>query len=145
MIGLPELIALNNRPQTRILDNFNRDSSFCESRSGFVLHSAIHRSTSFVSKEEHPDSYFAASYWLRQGQEAVNAYVPAIVGGESLETAERAAFGATRPEWTIRHIPAAGKNGSAFYEATRKSGRMKECQAAFTLRHLHAKTGKGDA
>lgn len=139
MIGLPELVALNNRPQTRILDNFNRDSSFCESRSGFVLHSAVHRSTSFVSRDEHPDSYFAASYWLRQGQEAVNAYVPAIVGGETQETAERAAFHATRPDWTVRHIPAAGKNGSAFYEATRGAG-LKECQAAFTLRHLHAKT-----
>ena len=138
MIALPQLIALNNRPPTR-RDNFNRECSFVHSRECFIIHSGVHRSTACISKDEHPDSYFAASYWLNAGPDARDAFITQIVGGASLEGAEARAFTASRPDWQVKAPRAKGSQGNAHFTATR-GGRLQERVSAYTLRHLHAKT-----
>lgn len=138
MISLPQLIALNNRPPIR-RDNFNRECSFVHSRDCFIIHSGVHRSTACISKDEHPDSYFAAQYWLVAGPETRDAFITQIVGGASLEGAETRAFAASRPDWQVKAPKAKGSQGNAHFTATR-GGRLQERVSAYTLRHLHAKT-----
>lgn len=140
MIALAELKALNNRPRIR-RDNFNRDCSFVESSKGFVIHSATHRSTAFISKEEHPDCWFAFTYWSKQGQAAVNAFITAIIDDSTLNAAEHAAFLAARPGWSVDHaVPKQAFAGGGTMTARKASGRGVLSIGASTWRHLHART-----
>lgn len=144
MISLPELIALNNRPPVR-RDNFNRDSSFVQSKAGFVIHSGIHRSTAFVSKEDHADCWFAFSYWSKQGQAAVNAFIEAIIDGGTLDTAEENAFRKSRPGWKVRKAVPKQRFAGGFELVATRGEPLPEIQAASTWRHLHARTERGEA
>ena len=139
MIGLAELKALNARPPA-IRDNFNRDSSCVESAKGFVIHSAVHRSTAFVDKVKHADCFFALQYW-KHDQRALNGFIEAILDDSSLETANANAFARSRPDWTVRAvIPEQSFGGSAEFIATRPSGKLTQRAAACTYTHLHART-----
>ncbi len=138
MIPHDVLIQLNNRPPVR-RDNFNRECSFVASRGGFVIHSAVHRSTAYLHPDINRDAYFAAQYWLAAGPEARDAFITQIVGGAPLEAAEERAFIAARPDWKLQAPKARGSQGNAHYTATR-GGKLQERVSAYTLRHLHAKT-----
>jgi hypothetical protein len=139
MIGLAELKSLNNRPPA-IRDNFNRDSSCVESAKGFVIHSAVHRSTAFVDKARHADCFFALQYWKCE-QRALNGFVEAIIDDSTLETAEANAFARSRPDWTVRKTtPKQAFGGSGELIAERQSGKLTQRAAACTWRHLHART-----
>lgn len=138
MIALTQLVALNNRPPVR-KDNFNRECSFVASRGGFVIHSAVHRSTAYLHPDINRDAYFAAQYWLVAGPEARDAFVTQIVGGAPLEAAEERAFIAARPDWKLQAPKAKGSQGNAHFTATRGRGLVTRV-SAYTLRHLHAKT-----
>ena len=142
MLGLQELHAVNRR--TRIIrDNFNRECSFCQSRGGFVLHSGVHRSAVFVSGTEHPEAHAAFTYWSGQGQPAVDAFITALVGDPcDLHGAERAAFQATRPGWSLREVSSGGKLLTDRREliATRPSGRLVEELGAYRWVELHERT-----
>ena len=71
-----------NRRTSELKTNFNRDSSFCRSSRGFVLHSAVHRSTVFVCKLEHPESFKVCVRFLaRASQPACNGFIEALVEG----------------------------------------------------------------
>ncbi len=98
MYCLEVIHSLNNNPP-RIKDNFNRDSSFCQSKRGYVIHSGVHRSTAFVDNEEHPESWQALTYWKGQGQGAVNGFIEAIINDCSLDTAEKTAISRKFPTW----------------------------------------------
>ena len=139
MIGIAELKALNNRPP-KIKDNFNRDSSCVQSALGYVIHSGVHRSTAFISKADHPDSWFAFSYWRTQGQAAINGFIELIIDGAALETAEAEAFRRSRPDWHVSRVAGTGKLGGCELVATRASGRLTQRASAYTWRHLHART-----
>jgi hypothetical protein len=103
MIALPELIALNNR-KTVIRDNFNRDSSCCKSRQGYVIHSGIHRSTAFVSSIDHPEGFESLEYWKAKGQAALNGWIVATIADASLEDCEKHACQALFPDWTLTRV-----------------------------------------
>ncbi len=79
--------------------NFNRDSSFCASRRGYVIHSGIHRSTAFISAEEHNESWNALTYWKGQGQAAINGFIEAIINDSSLDEAEKTAISRKHPQF----------------------------------------------
>lgn len=146
MIPLPELITLNNRAargELKIRDNFNRECSFVHSRGCFIIHSGVHRSTACISKEDHPDSYFAAQYWLTQGTEARDTFITQIIGGASLEGAEERAFRAARPEWNVTLPKSKGTQGNRALTAI-LPGKLETRVGAQTWRHLHARTGKGE-
>jgi hypothetical protein len=150
MISLAELKTLNNRAAKgalKIRDNFNRDSSACFSAVGVVIHSGVHRSTAFISatNPEFSDSYFAASYWLKQEQSAVNGFIETIIDGGSLEDAEREAFRRSRPDWSVQLPKSKGTQGNRQFTAIAKRGGFETRVGAFTWRHLHARTGKGEA
>lgn len=141
MYSLETIIAINNRPQKLKTAIFHRDSSFCKSRGGFVIHSAAHRSTSFIDPVDHPESHAAFSYWSRQGQAAVNAFVPTLVQTGNLSAAEHAAFKATRPNWTVRELGATGKTkGKPLLTACRKENGFETYKSAYSWKHLHAFT-----
>lgn len=55
----------------------NRDCSFHITRSGIILHSALHRSTLFVSRDA-PTFGITAGYLKRVGQKRVNAFIEAF-------------------------------------------------------------------
>ena len=139
MHALETIIAMNEKPRV-IRDNFNRDSSFCVSRSGFVIHSGIHRSTAFISKDECPDSWFAFQYWSKQGQQAINAFIVAIIDGASLDGAERNAFHATRKGWSVILPKSCGTQGNFDLVAVRTRAGIQTRVGAATWRHLHART-----
>ena len=140
MIALDYLIQLNNRPRQR-RDNFNRDSSFVESSTGFVIHSAVHRSTAFVSRRDHPKGWHAFSYWKAQGQAAVNAFIEATIADCDLDECEAHAFTRTRPGWTVRRVTPKQKiGGGAELVASRPSGRLVQRAAGRTWRQLHTFT-----
>lgn len=133
--------SINNRRHI-IRDNFNRDSSFVESRSGFVIHSGIHRSTAFISKAEHADAWHAANYWLRQEKAAINGFIESIVGDTSLEDAELCAFARSRPDWKVTRDKGTGKNAgtAGAYTASKREGKFETRVSAHTLTHLHFRT-----
>ncbi len=88
-------------PPTR-KDNFNRDSSLCQSRRGYVIHSGVHRSTAFVDSTDHAESWQALTYWKGQGQPAINGFIEAIIHNNSdLEGAEKTAISRRHPEWSF--------------------------------------------
>ena len=139
MYCLEVIQKINNRPRER-RDNFNRESSYCQSARGFVIHSGIHRSTAFIDKEEHPDCWFAFSYWRQQGQAAVNAFITAIIDDAELDTAEANAFHVTRPGWQVRKaIPKQSFAGAGELVASLGDS-LPRIAAAGTWRHLHART-----
>jgi len=77
-----ETIQKINHRSCKVQTNFNRDSSFCRSSRGFVLHSAVHRSTVFVSRSEHPESFQVCVRFLaRASQPACNGFIEALVEG----------------------------------------------------------------
>lgn len=139
MYSLETIKSLNARPAIR-RDNFNRDSSFVESRSGFVIHSGIHRSTAFISKEDHADAWFAFQYWSKQGQAAVNAFIEVIIDGGDLETAEQNAFRKSRPRWGVILPKSQGTQGNRQITAKRTLRGFETRVGALTWRHLHART-----
>lgn len=125
----------------KIVGNHKRDSSFCESRSGYVIHSGIHRSTAFISKVDHQDASFAFQYWSKQGQDAVNGFVESAINCEDLALWEESAFIRSRPGWTVRQVKGTGTNlGNLELIATRASGALVESQSANSWRHLHHRT-----
>jgi hypothetical protein len=71
-----------NRFATKPQTNFNRDSSFYRSKHGFVLHSAVHRSTAFVSEYDHPECFRVCTrFFARASQQACNGFIEALVAG----------------------------------------------------------------
>lgn len=138
MIGLQELKALNNRPPRKVY-NFNRECSFVASRGGFVIHSAVHRSTAYLHPDINRDAYFAAQYWLVAGPVERDEFITQIVGGAALENAEERAFRASRPDWQVKAPRAKGSQGNCHLTAI-KAGPLETRVAAYTWRHLHART-----
>ena len=118
----------------QIKDNHNRDSSFCKSRSGFVIHSGVHRETAFISAVDHAEGHAAASYWFACGQLATNGFIEATIGDIGLDGCEQNALSKLLPDWTFRKIK--GKRG-ALYRATRKSGKLVESIAGLSWQDLH--------
>jgi hypothetical protein len=77
-----ETIQKINHCSRKVQTNFNRDSSFCRSSQGFVLHSAVHRSTVFVSKLDHPECFqVCVRFFARASQPARNGFIEALVEG----------------------------------------------------------------
>ena len=138
MIALEYLIKINEK-KTVIRDNFNRDSSFVQSSQGFVIHSGIHRSTAFISKEEHPNGWFSFTYWKEQGQAAINGFIEATIDGYSLADCEAEAFRRSRPDWQVIKGKSCGTQGDRSLTATR-GGALQERVGAATWRWLHART-----
>jgi hypothetical protein len=101
MIALDDLIAINKKTVT-IRDNFNRDSSCCKSRGGYVIHSGIHRSTAFVSSVEHPEGFESLEFWKDKGQAALNGWIVAAIADASLDDCEKHALQSLFPEWTFK-------------------------------------------
>jgi hypothetical protein len=85
-------------------DNFNRDSSACKSRAGYVIHSGIHRSTAFVSRT---DAVASLEYWKAQG--GLNPWVEGTIEGLSLDDCELNAIVKVNPDWRFSTV----KNGGA--------------------------------
>ena len=139
MYPLETIKSINSRPP-RIKDNFNRECSAITSRGGFVVHSGVHRSTAFIHPSICGDTFFAAQYWLKQEQSAIDAFITAIVGGTSLASSERAAFVASRPGWQCREVKAAGASKSTCLQAEKPSGRLTRLEGASTWQELHNRT-----
>ena len=77
-----ETIQKINQRRLQLQTNFNRDSSFCRSSKGFVLHSAVHRSTVFVSKLEHSECFqVCVRFFARASKPACNGFIEALVEG----------------------------------------------------------------
>lgn len=143
MISLPILIALNNRPQ-KIRDNFNRDSSLCKSRGGFVAHSAVHRSTHFASAKEHPETY-ALYWWIAdsKNQAAVNCAVQSIECGQTVAATWRAVLPILHPiPGLVIHGGDKVKKLSVPIRADIPSGQAVLRLSAITFAELHCKLGK---
>lgn len=138
MFCLETIKSINNSPR-QIRDNFNRDSSFVESKAGFVIHSGIHRSTAFIDRETCRDSHFAFTYWKEQGQLAINGYIEAVIDGASLEGCERNAFHATRKNWQVILPHGKGSQGNGNLTAI-LPGAFETRVGAATWRHLHDRT-----
>jgi hypothetical protein len=119
MIALDILTQLNNNPPVR-RDNFNRDSSFVSSRGGFVIHSGIHRSTAFVGPE-FEESFNSATFWLRQSQPAVNAWIETIIDGGEPSQAEHEACKRAFPDWNIEKGVGKGSQGNSGVIAWRET------------------------
>lgn len=103
-----EVITCPTYQKPRIIrDNFNRDSSFCESPNGTVIHSAVHRSTCFLYKED--SSYAVFQYWKEQGQASINAYIVAAVNECSENSRELAAISAKHPSLVFKRFSCCGK------------------------------------
>ena len=98
MYSLETIHAINNRPRI-IRGNFNRDSSLCQSRRGYVIHSGAHRSTAFIDSTDHSESWQALTYWKGQGQKAINGFIESIISDSTLEGAELNAISRLHPEW----------------------------------------------
>ena len=82
MYSLDVIKSINARAVRAPETNFNRNSSFCRSLKGYVLHSGSERSTVFVSEIEHPECFRACRiYFRRAGAEARNGFIEAIVAG----------------------------------------------------------------
>lgn len=144
MIGLKELIALNNRP-VAIRDNFNRDSSLCKSRGGFVAHSAVHRSTHFASAKEHPETY-ALYWWIAdsKNQAAVNVAVQSIECGQTVAATWRAVLPVLHPQIAGLKIHGGDrvKKLSVPIRADIPSGMAVLRLSAITFAELHCKLSK---
>lgn len=84
MHSLETINALNSRP--KVHTPWNRDSSCLKSRGGYVIHSALHRSTAFVDPDEHAET-FKALLSIAHNRKALNAFIPAIIGGYSVRHA----------------------------------------------------------
>jgi len=90
MYCLEVIKSINEKP-IAIRDNFNRDSGFCQSKAGFVIHSGIHRSTGFIDKEELPDAWQSFNYWRQLGQAAINGWIEASIEDCPLDDCEATA------------------------------------------------------
>lgn len=137
MYCIETIKALNAKPKI-IRDNWNRDSSFVKSHKGFVIHSGVHRSTAFIGETDHADCHFAFTYWSRQGQAAINAFIEVIIDGGSLETAEENAFRKALPAWQVIAPSAKGTQGNRHLTAV-LPGKLETRVGAYTFRHLHSK------
>lgn len=139
MLGLQELIAVNNRAPIVINDNFNRDCSACRSRSGVVIHSAALRSTSFVDAAEHPESH-ASLVWVIETlpQAGLNAWIEYIMDGSDVANAETAAIRASlvAAGWRVTAPSACGTQGNRSWGATRPDGALGVSVRGVTLREL---------
>lgn len=162
MIGLTELIALNECAASRQhVANPAKDARPCSFHftnggRAVILHSAAQRATLYLASDatitewgrdglitrkpnnESRNAFFAAQYWLNQGQAAVDAFIENYFNG-TLENAESAACLASRPDWNFRRVryQHGGGDISAFRE--RWEG-AEERQSAKTWRWIHAKT-----
>lgn len=128
MISLPYLIRLNETPRI-IRDNFNRDSSACKSRQGYVIHSGVHRSTAFVSL---PDAIQSLEFWRDFG--GLNPWVEATIEGLELEDCELNAISRIWPDWTFT----ATKYRGNVYTASRGKGLVTRV-SALSWQQLQAK------
>lgn len=137
MYPLATIHAINNRPRI-IRDNFNRDSSACFARGGFVIHSGIHRSTLFLFS---PESVQSCRYWKSRGQKALNAFVVSFVETGSLETAERNAFLVCSKEWQLFPSPGKGNPSQRADKARawKQSGNLKLFLSSASLQDLAEK------
>lgn len=133
MYPLETIKALNNRP-LKIKDNFNRDSSFVQSKAGFVIHSGIHRSTAFVSKDEHPEGFQSACFWFALGKLAINGWIEATENDIPLDGCERNAIAKLWPEWTFSRVNSCG---NVVYSAKRHTGKLAETVSALSWQALH--------
>lgn len=104
------MIALDiHTPKIRKLHTAeNRDSSALLSRRGYVIHSAVHRSTAFVCGENHPEGFASLVYWIKAGQAASNAWIVATVSDASLEDCNLAAIRAAFPDWKFHRVNSCG-------------------------------------
>jgi hypothetical protein len=119
-------------------DNFNRDSSACKSRAGYVIHSGIHRSTAFVSD---PEAVASLEYWKSQGQAGLNGWVEATIDGASLEACERNALAKLHPDYTFSRVKDTGKNkGAGFFFAASK-GKLQSRIGAGSWQALNGNLG----
>lgn len=161
MQSLEGIIAQNrSKPTKPATETRKHGFHFLPSCQALILHSATHRCTEYHSadasstvfpKNGYPyqrknqysrDVYFAAQYWLAQSETAAQAFIEHVFDGGEIERAERAAFVADRPGWSVHRNKGTGKNrGQGEIVARRQSGACVESIGAFSWRHLHAKTG----
>lgn len=131
---MKSLEYLNQIPPV-ILDNFNRDSSACFSRSGCVIHSGIHRSTAFVSREDAVESL----RWAKGlGQRALNGWVEGTIEGLELTACEHLALARQFPAWVFYYFT--GKQGT-FFTASQSAGKFETRVSAGSWRELAGKVG----
>jgi hypothetical protein len=139
--------------------NTTRDCSFLYNRdkSSVICHSARHRSTFRLSRDatttvfprngnpyQRPfancrRAFHAFLYWSEQGQAAVDSYIEAIELDSSLETAETAAFQASRPGWRIKKYPCHTGKGSLL-SAANTAGGFEVRVGGSTIQELHTLT-----
>jgi hypothetical protein len=91
-------------------DNFNRASSACRSRAGYVIHSGVHRSTAFVSDL---DAVSSLEFWKALSQSALNGWIEATVSGETLADCEHTAIARHFPAYSFHRVRGTGKNTGA--------------------------------
>jgi hypothetical protein len=137
-----------------------RDCSFLfnKDKSSVICHSARHRSTFRLSANatttvfprngnpyQRPfkncrQAFHAFLYWSNQGQSAVDAFIEAIEVDSSLETAETAAFQASRPGWTVRRTPCHTGKGKGLLYAFNIAGGFETRVGGVTIQELHKLT-----
>lgn len=121
---------------------WNRQCSAIRSRGGIIIHSALQRSTGFLSPGFNRASFESAEHWVlgRSGR-ARDAWIEAAMLELPLDEVEARALRARFPRWSIRYTPATGqaaRNGgrSADWTASRPSGRLVESIGAGSAREL---------
>lgn len=127
-----------NQSSPVIRDNFNRDSSACKSRVGYVIHSGIHRSTAFVSR---PDAVASLEYWRDAG--ALNPWVEGTIEGLELDDCELNAIAKVNPGWKFSAVKGAGKLKGCVYSALFKQGPFQTILSAGSWQDLNERIKLG--
>lgn len=121
---------------------WNRECSALRSRGGIIIHSALQRSTGFLSPGFNRASYESAEYWaLGRSGRARDAWIEAAVLELPLDEVEARALRARFPRWSIRFSPPAGQSAhagsrSADWTASRPDGRLNFSVGAGSAREL---------
>lgn len=113
-------------------DNFNRDSSACKSRAGYVIHSGVHRSTAFVSR---PDAVASLEYWKANG--GLNPWVEGTIEGLSLDDCELNAISKVNPSWVFSGVKGTGKIKGRICSALYKQGPFQTILSAGSWQDLN--------
>jgi len=122
-----------------IRDNFNRSSSCCRSRGGYVVHSGVHRSTAFVSL---PHAVASLEYWRAAGPEGLNGWIEATIDGAALADCELNALARLLPEWTFVETRACGTASGSVYTASHKARGFETRVGGSSWRDLHARLSR---